>query len=68
MFGRMVCHAALCYMLHLGVVVCQMRINALACMDHLLESLDKMLILDDVLPFLTDITCQDPDVVVAVVS
>ena len=55
-------------MLHLGVVVCQMRINALACMDHLLESLDKMLILDDVLPFLTDITCQDPDVVVAVVS
>ncbi|XP_070194275.1 uncharacterized protein [Littorina saxatilis] len=46
----------------------KMRINALSCMDHLLESLDKMLILDDVLPFLTDITCQDPDVVVAIVS
>ncbi|XP_076441037.1 SCY1-like protein 2 [Babylonia areolata] len=46
----------------------KMRINALSCIDHLLESLDKMLILDDVLPFLTDITCQDPDVVVAVVS
>ncbi|KAL8578141.1 hypothetical protein ACOMHN_051696 [Nucella lapillus] len=46
----------------------KMRINALSCIDHLLESLDKMLILDDVLPFLTDINCQDPDVVVAVVS
>lgn len=45
-----------------------MRINALSCVDHLLESLDKMLILDDVLPFLTDITCQDPDVIVTIVS
>ncbi|XP_025110543.1 SCY1-like protein 2 isoform X2 [Pomacea canaliculata] len=46
----------------------KMRINALSCVDHLLESLDKMLILDDVLPFLTDITCQDPDVIVTIVS
>ncbi|XP_076462131.1 SCY1-like protein 2 [Babylonia areolata] len=46
----------------------KMRINALSCIDHLLDSLDKMLILDDVLPFLTDITCQDPDVVIAVVN
>lgn len=46
----------------------QIRINALACIDKLLDSLDKMIILDEVLPFLTDISCQDADVVMAVVS
>ena len=46
----------------------QMRINALSCINILLDSFDKMLILDSVLPFLTDISCQDSEVVVAVVS
>ncbi|ESO87504.1 hypothetical protein LOTGIDRAFT_127669 [Lottia gigantea] len=46
----------------------RLRINALTCIDHMLDSLGKMLILDEVLPFLTDITCQDADVVMAVVG
>ncbi|XP_064607095.1 SCY1-like protein 2 [Liolophura sinensis] len=46
----------------------KIRINALSCIDKLLDSLDKMIILDEVLPFLTDISCQDADVVMAVVS
>ncbi|XP_050401099.1 SCY1-like protein 2 [Patella vulgata] len=46
----------------------KLRINALTCIDHMLDSLGKMLILDEVLPFLTDITCQDADVVMAVVG
>ncbi|XP_041357595.1 SCY1-like protein 2 [Gigantopelta aegis] len=46
----------------------KLRINALSCIDHMLDSLDKMIILDEVLPFLTDITCQDPDVVMHIVG
>ena len=46
-----------------------MRINALTCIDHVLDSLDKMMILDDVLPFLMDITLgQDAKIVMAVVG
>lgn len=46
-----------------------MRINALTCIDTVLDSLDKMMILDDVLPFLMDITLgQDPKIVMAVVG
>lgn len=46
----------------------QIRINALTCIDHLLDSLDKMLILDNILPFLANISGQDPDVVMCVVG
>ncbi|GFR65408.1 SCY1-like protein 2 [Elysia marginata] len=46
----------------------QIRINALTCIDHLLDSLDKMLILDNILPFLANISGQDPDVITCVVG
>ncbi|XP_059143861.1 SCY1-like protein 2 [Physella acuta] len=46
----------------------KIRINALTCIDHLLDSLDKMLILDNILPFLANISGQDPDVVMCVVG
>ncbi|KAK0064949.1 SCY1-like protein 2, partial [Biomphalaria pfeifferi] len=45
----------------------KIRINALTCIDHLLDSLDKMLILDNILPFLANITAQDPDVIMCIV-
>ncbi|RUS84700.1 hypothetical protein EGW08_007528, partial [Elysia chlorotica] len=46
----------------------RIRINALTCIDHLLDSLDKMLILDNILPFLANISGQDPDVITCVVG
>ncbi|XP_060082197.1 SCY1-like protein 2 [Ylistrum balloti] len=46
----------------------RVRLNALSCIDYLLDSLNKMIILDEVLPFLTDITGHDPDIVMAVVG
>ncbi|CAG5114716.1 unnamed protein product, partial [Candidula unifasciata] len=45
----------------------KIRVNALTCIDHLLDSLDKMLILDNILPFLANIPGQDPDVIMCVV-
>lgn len=48
-------------------VTWQTRLNALECIDRLLDSLDKMIILDDVLPFLTEIQCSDVDIIMAVV-
>jgi len=33
-----------------------------------LDSLDKMIILDDVLPFLTDIQCSDVDIIMSIVG
>lgn len=46
-----------------------MRINALTCIDTVLDSLDKMIILDEVLPFLMDVTLgQDAKIVMAVVG
>ena len=46
-----------------------MRINALTCINTVLDSLDKMMILDEVLPFLMDITIgQDAKIVMAVVG
>jgi len=53
------------------VCVCvrvQTRLNALECIDRLLDSLDKMIILDDVLPFLTDIQCSDVDIIMSIVG
>ncbi|KAK3588431.1 hypothetical protein CHS0354_026758 [Potamilus streckersoni] len=46
----------------------KMRSNALVCIDHLLDSLDKMIILDEVVPFLTEISCQDSKIIMAVVG
>lgn len=46
----------------------QLRINALTCIDHMLDSLDKMLILDEILPFLADVSCQDAEVVMTIVG
>ena len=46
----------------------QIRLNALACIDKLLDSLDKMMILDEVLPFLTNINCQDVDIIMSVIG
>ncbi|BFZ16293.1 hypothetical protein BsWGS_19332 [Bradybaena similaris] len=46
----------------------KIRVNALTCIDHLLDSLDKMLILDNILPFLANIPGQDPDVIMSVVG
>ena len=45
----------------------QTRLNALACIDRLIDSLDKMMILDEVLPFLTEISCQDVDIIMSVI-
>ncbi|XP_064624679.1 SCY1-like protein 2 isoform X3 [Lineus longissimus] len=47
----------------------KMKINALLCIDKLLDKLDKMIILDEVLPFLTDITTyQDTEILMAVIG
>ena len=46
----------------------QTKLNALACIDRLVDSLDKMMILDEVLPFLTDIPCQDVDIIMSVIG
>ncbi|ELU03322.1 hypothetical protein CAPTEDRAFT_140753, partial [Capitella teleta] len=44
------------------------RLNALACIDRLLDSLGKMMILDEVLPFLTEIQVQDVDIIMSVIA
>ncbi|CAE1329902.1 SCYL2 [Acanthosepion pharaonis] len=46
----------------------KMKINALTCIKKLLDSLDKMIILDEVLPFLTEISCQDAEVVMTIIG
>ena len=42
--------------------------NSLACIDKLLDSVDKMTILDEVIPFLTEITYQDTEVLMVVIG
>lgn len=46
----------------------QIQLNALACIDKLLDSLDKMMILDEVLPFLTELKAQDVDIIMAIIG
>ena len=46
----------------------QTKKNALECLSRLLDSLDKMVILEEVLPFLTEIQCSDVDIIMAVVG
>jgi len=45
----------------------QTRTNALECLDRLIDSLDKMMILEELLPFLTEIQCSDVDIIMSVV-
>lgn len=45
----------------------QTRTIALECLNRLIDSLDKMMILEEVLPFLTEIQCTDVDIIMAVV-
>ncbi|XP_076089484.1 SCY1-like protein 2 isoform X3 [Mytilus galloprovincialis] len=46
----------------------RVKINALSCIDHVLDSLDKMTILDEVLPLLTESQCQDASIVITIVG
>ena len=46
----------------------QARINALACIDRLLDCLDKMVIIDELIPFLAEIQCADVDITMAVIG
>ena len=48
--------------------VLQTRLNALACVDRLIDSLEKMMIIEEVLPFLAEITCQDVDIIMAIIG
>jgi len=44
-------------------------VNALECINRLVTSLDKMIIIDEVIPFLTDIQCSsDADIIMAVLG
>lgn len=44
------------------------RLNAVACIDKLIDCLDKMTIIDELIPFLTEIQCTDVAVIMAVVG
>ncbi|ESO03808.1 hypothetical protein HELRODRAFT_191964 [Helobdella robusta] len=44
------------------------KLNALACLDRLIDSFDKMTVLEEVLPFLTEITCSDVDITMAIIA
>jgi len=43
-------------------------VNALECINRLVSSLDKMIIIDDIIPFLTEIQCSDADIIMAVLG
>ena len=65
------CHArtlALARLSCMHVWALQTKKNALECLSRLLDSLDKMVILEEVLPFLTEIQCSDVDIIMAVVG
>lgn len=44
------------------------RLNVLTCIDRLLDCLDKMAIIDDVLPFLAYIQTTDVEVIMSIVG
>jgi len=50
------------------VVALKTRVNVLMCVDRLLDCLDKMAIIDDVLPFLADIQTSEVDVIMSLVG
>ena len=49
-------------------VVLKTQLNVLMCIDRLLDCLDKMAIIDDVLPFLADIQTTEVDVIMSLVG
>lgn len=44
----------------------QVRMSALLCIDGLLDRMDRTVIMDEVLPFLTEIQSHDPEVIMAI--
>jgi len=46
----------------------KLTLNVLACLDQVIERLDKSAIIDDVLPLLWDVKLQDPEIIQEVVS
>ena len=46
----------------------QTKQNALTCIARLLDSLDRMIVLEEILPFLTDINSHDVDIIMIVLG
>lgn len=46
----------------------KLTLNVLACLDQVIDRLDKSAIIDDVLPLLWDVKLQDPEIIQEVVS
>jgi len=49
-------------------VALKTRLNVLMCVDRLLDCLNKMSIIDDILPFLAEIQTTDVDVIMSLVG
>jgi len=54
--------------LSIGTSYLSVRVNCLVCVGKLLEHLDKWLVLDEILPFLTQITSREPAVLMAILG
>ncbi|XP_063705477.1 SCY1-like protein 2 [Culicoides brevitarsis] len=52
----------------LGTGFVSVRVNCLLCIGKLLDNLDKWLVLDDVLPFLSQIPSREPAVIMAILG
>lgn len=52
----------------LGTGFVSVRVNCLLCIGKLLDHLDKWLVLDDVLPFLSQIPSREPAVIMAILG
>jgi hypothetical protein len=46
----------------------KLTLNVLACLDQVIDRLDRSAIIDDVLPLLWDVKLQDPEIIQEVVS
>jgi len=46
----------------------QTRSTAVQCIGRLLNDIDKMIIVDEILPFLTDIQSSDAEIIMAVIG
>lgn len=46
----------------------KLTLNVLACLDRVIDRLDRSAIIDDVLPLLWDVKLQDPEIIQEVVS
>jgi len=49
-------------------VALKTRLNVLMCVDRLLDCLNKMSIIDDILPFLAEIQTTDVDIIMSLVG